>query len=258
MSAARRMPPKLLTSAFGYILIGATVLAAGLASILPQYARVVSDQALGRSVQTRTESAALEFARALQSDWEEVQFLAQTVATSPQDEVRAQLDGVVGSGVRVSWIGYAGLSGLVVTSSNNLLEGVDVSARPWFDAGLRGMYAGDVHDALLLSRMLGATEDNPLRFIDFALPVADDDGDVIGVLASHTTFDWVEQFLSESAAVRGIELYLLSATGAVVFTTDEAFTNPQSVPSLRAAATGIATQMQETWPDGEGFCRKLF
>lgn len=250
MPAARKVPPKLLTSAFAYLLVGATVLAAGLAAILPQYARVASDQALGQSVQTRTESAALEFARLLHSDWEELRFVADAMPTGPQEELRAVLNGIVGSGTRISWVGYTALDGTVATSSGGLLEGADVSTRPWFAAGLRGPFAGDLHDAVLLSNLLGGTDDDPLRFIDFALPVRDGNGDVIGVLGSHTTFDWVEQFLTESATVRGLDLYLVNAEGAVIFTTDPALTDPRDVPSLRAAATGIAAQMQETWPDG--------
>lgn len=250
---AQKTPPRLATSVFGCFLLGAVLLAAGLAGFVPEYARTVSDRALERAVQTRTESAALDFARALHADWQEVQHLAQSVGGMPAAQLRGALDGLVGSGARVSWAGLTGLDGRVIAGSGGLLDGVDVSARPWFEAGLRGGFAGDVHDAVLLNRLLGGDEADPLRFIDFALPVENGDGGVMGVLATHTTFAWVEAFLSESAAVRDMDLYLVNSAGQVVFATGEAPADVDSVAVLRSAVTGVAARTREIWPDGREY-----
>ncbi|MCV4861533.1 hypothetical protein OFB63_36340, partial [Escherichia coli] len=53
-----------------------------------------------------------------------------------------------------SWIGLTDLGGIVRASTGGLLMGADVSQRPWFPGGLKGPHLGDVHDALLLSRLL--------------------------------------------------------------------------------------------------------
>ena len=249
----KNLPPRLVASAFGYLLGGAILFGIALMLVMPRYSQAITDRTLDRSVMTRTESLALDFARKLYADWEDIAHLASVSADLPVDELRARLDGLVGTGSRVSWVGFAGLDGTVIASSGSLLEGVDVSARPWFAAGLRGGFAGDVHDAVLLSRLLGGTDTHPLRFIDFALPVLNDAGDLIGVLASHTTFDWVEQYLQESAIARSIDVYLVNAAGQVAFATDDTPVDLASVQSLRAAATGIAAQTRETWPDGQEY-----
>ena len=254
MAQAHKTPPRLALSVLGCFLLGAMLLAGALAAFVPEYSRAVTDRALDQSVQTRTQSAALDFARALQSDWQEVRHLAGIAGATPPGQMRAALDGLVGSGSRVSWAGFTGLDGRVIAASGGLLEEMDVSARPWFEAGLRGPFAGDVHDAVLLNRLLGGDEDEPLRFIDFALPVRDPEtGEVTGVLASHTTFGWLERFLSETAEVRNLDLFLVDATGAVVFATDPSEADVRSVQALRAAATGTAAQTREVWPDGQEY-----
>lgn len=249
----KNLPPRLIASAFGYLLVGAILFGAALLTLMPKYSKAITDQTLDRSVITNTESLALDFARALYSDWEEIAYLAAIAANLSTEDLHARFDGIVGTGSRISWVGLTGLDGHVIAASGGLLEGVDVSARPWFAAGLRGAFAGDVHDAVLLSRLLGGTEFNPLRFIDFAMPVLNDAGNVIGVLASHTTFDWVERYLRESADKRDIDIYLVGAGGNVAFTTDHTKVDLASVQSLRAAATGIAAQTRETWPDGQEY-----
>ena len=257
MPVVPKAPPRLATSVFGCFLLGAVLLAAGLAGFVPQYSSAVSDRSLARSVETKTESAALDLARALHADWQEVRHLAQSVGSMAPAQARGALDGLVGSGARVSWAGLAGLDGRVITASGGLLDGVDVSARPWFEAGLRGGFAGDVHDAVLLNRLLGGDEADPLRFIDFALPVEDGAGNAMGVLASHTTFAWVEAFLTESAAVRDIDLYLVNSAGQVVFATGEAPAEIDAVGVLRAAVTGMTAQTREVWPDGREYFAKV-
>jgi len=253
MHGAQKTPPRLAVSAFGCFLQGAILLAIGLAGFVPEYSRAVSDRALDRIAQTTTRSTALEFARALHADWQAVHHLAQSVGTMSPESARAALDGLTGSGARTSWAGLAGLDGRVIAGSGGLLDGADVSARPWFEAGLRGGFAGDVHDAVLLNRLLGGNEEDPIRFIDFALPVEDAGGNVMGVLASHTSFAWVEAFLTESAAVRDIDLYLVNANGQLIFATDEAHREIDAVAALRAAVMGVVAQTREIWPDGREY-----
>lgn len=251
MPATQTVPPRLATSVFGCFLLGALLLAALIAGVAPGYWRGVSDRALDRVVQTQTRSTALDFARALHADWERVNNLAQSIGTMTPEEARVALDVLAGGGTRISWAGLAGLDGQVIAASGGLLEGVDVSARPWFEAGLRSGFAGDVHDAVLLNRLLGGDEADPLRFIDFAVPVKDSEGSVVGVIATRTSFGWIEQFLTESAAVRDVDLFLVNLAGQVVFATVDTPVDTRSVQVLRAAATGVATQTREVWPDGD-------
>ncbi|WP_179208844.1 MULTISPECIES: cache domain-containing protein [Salinicola] len=101
-----------------------------------------------------------------------------------------------------AWMGVADTDGRVRQAVNGSLLGQSVEARPWFQAGLRGPYTGDPHEALLLAKLLPPNANGePLRFIDFAAPITNDEGEVIGVLGAHAHWSWVTAIV-ESAVWR--------------------------------------------------------
>lgn len=90
------------------------------------------------------------------------------------------------------WLGVAGLEGKVLQATESILVGSAVDQRPWFKAAQAGPYAGDIHEAVLLAKHLPQLKaDEPLRFIDFASPIVQPDGQLRGVLAAHASWDWV-------------------------------------------------------------------
>lgn len=119
-----------------------------------------------------------------------------------------------------AWIGLTDAHGKVIAATDGLLEGVDVSTRPWFSEGLKGPYVGDVHPAVLLSKHLPAPPDGILRFVDVASPVYDAKGQVIGVLCSHLTWEWARQLIEFIHEVTNTkfqsEIFILNAKGKVL------------------------------------------
>ncbi len=69
-----------------------------------------------------------------------------------RDAQRALLERLQRAVPNYAWIGLAGPDGRVLVSTSGLLEGEDVSSRPWFAAGRQGPAALDVHEAKLLQR----------------------------------------------------------------------------------------------------------
>ncbi|MFC7737730.1 diguanylate cyclase domain-containing protein [Roseomonas sp. GCM10028921] len=122
-----------------------------------------------------------------------------------------------------SWIGFAGLDGRVIAATGGLLEGMDVSARPWFRPGLAGLHLGDVHPAVLLAKLLPRSKGGGegAYFVDAAAPVYSPEGRVLGVLAGHLTWRWVETVHAEVAALGPRHLApvlrVLAADGTVLF-----------------------------------------
>ncbi|MFB8791094.1 MAG: hypothetical protein U7123_20150 [Potamolinea sp.] len=92
-----------------------------------------------------------------------------------------------------AWIGLANPEGKVVVSTGKILEGANVSQRPWFINGQTTPYVGDVHEAILLSKLLPNPTDEPLRFVDFTSVVTDIQNNSIGVLASHLSWIWAKK-----------------------------------------------------------------
>ena len=123
------------------------------------------------------------------------------------DELRAVLHGLQRTLPAYVWIGFAEPGGRVRVATRRLLEGVDVSERPWFASGLRDASAQDVHEARLLESLLAPNPDgSPFRFVDVAVPVRDGSGATIGVLAAHLSWNWASQLRDEVLATRRPEL----------------------------------------------------
>ncbi len=162
-----------------------------------------------------------------------------------------------------SWIGVAGLDGKVQVSAKGVLEGADVSKRPWFSDALHAKYAGDVHEAKLLAKLL-PQRDEPWRFVDVAFPVPDDAGQPQGVLGVHLSWEWARDVersvIAPIAARRQVEALIVDAKGTVILDPPGWQGSKLSLDSLRAAqARKEGGYLVEKWPDGEfwlvGFAR---
>lgn len=152
---------------------------------------------------------------------------------------------------RYAWIGVADVQGTVRAASNGLLEGSNVKERPWFRSGMAGPAAGDVHEAKLLAALLPASPDNtPLRLLDFAAPIRDERGGVIGVLGAHTDWNWARDVItgvrSETIHERGVEVFVLERAGRVLHGPQEL----RLAPSVDASQLIDGRAERLTWSDG--------
>ena len=241
-----------------YFFVMATLLVvsfAGLA-LLRSSTHALEEDALDRAVRTRTVAAGQMLTRTLHADWRDLQHLAGRLAANGA-AADGLMDGMRGDGARVSWIGHAGVDGIVLTATGGMLTGVDVGTRPWFRNGLRGPFAGDVHEAVLLAQLLGGEGDEPLRFVDLALPVLGAEDEPTGVVGMHIDAAWVENLLEDAAGSLGVDLFLVNYTGAVVLSSREAGTAIGDLDVLRAAQVGTQHAGHEVWPDGREYFSSL-
>src|SRR5262249_39176116 len=121
-----------------------------------------------------------------------------------------------------AWIGFADPQGRVMSATDNLLLGKQVDQRPWFQAGLKGPFLGDVHEAKLLASLLPKqATGEPLRLIDFAVPVYDAQNKLRGVLGAHAHWTWVTQIvesvITDTAARRQVEALISSPQGDILY-----------------------------------------
>lgn len=119
-----------------------------------------------------------------------------------------------------AWIGLVAPDGVVLSSTDNLLKGMNVGHRPWFQAATERPFLGDAHEALLLEEKLSNPSSSPLRFVDIAVPVLSDDGELLAVLGAHLYLDWVanmgESFLAPLQERLQSELIVASRTGDIL------------------------------------------
>lgn len=242
---------------YGFVLLG--MLAVGLtgAIVLNTRASSLVDSTLDRAVRLRTESAGENIAFNLHADWGDLKFLADTIPGSNSQVITGLMDGMRGDGQRISWIGYADIDGQVLQASDGLLVGENVSTRPWFRNGLQGPYAGDVHEAVLLANLLESDQPGGLRFVDLAMPVKREDGQLLGVVGVHINFAWAENFLKNQSETLGLDLYLSGPDGQVIVSTKGSTPTAEEVRVLRAAQPATQTATRETWPDGNTYFSSL-
>ena len=233
----------------GFVLMGLLIAALGVLTFVKDQHRIYQESALERAVKVRLNGIELGLGRALNTNWEQLNFLAQTIPEMTPEARRAALDVTVGDGNRVAWVGLTSPEGVVLSSSNGLLEGESVAELPWFQKGFQQDYAGDKHGAILLNELLNNKSKTPIQFIDLARPIVDGEGNTIGVLGMHIKFDWVIKHVSESAIALGMNAYLVNEAGQVVLATDGAQYDRLDLASIRSATAGFSGSQLEVWPD---------
>jgi hypothetical protein len=224
--------------------------------ILPMLADVsrsiTQRQAIGILQATAT-SVAEQLGRDLQGQWQEVTRLAAFAEQGDEKALlRQRLETIVATNGQYAWLGLADPAGMVVVATGGLLEGASVIERPWFKAGLSGPFAGDVHGALLLQKYLAPNATEPLRLIDFALPVKRN-GVPAGVLGAHVRWETVRELFKKPRAGGSIEVMLLSRDGSVLIGPPEMEGKRLRLASALAAGQGISRAGVETWSDGKAY-----
>jgi diguanylate cyclase (GGDEF)-like protein len=167
--------------------------------------------------------------------------------------VRHELDKVKAASEGYAWIGLATPAGTVLASTDGILEGADVSERPWFQKASRSAFVGDLHPAVLLEKELNAGGMEPLRLLDIAVPVIAQDGNNRGVLGAHIDWRWVKSLAGMIPARRGADFLIIAADNSVLLGPPDLQDKPlpaELVSRLRGQKTGYTEQR---WPDGKTY-----
>ncbi|HWJ93491.1 MAG TPA: PAS domain S-box protein, partial [Telluria sp.] len=169
---------------------------------------------------------------------------------------RAILEQVQRSYGYYAWIGLVDMQGAVHAATGGLLEGANVGQRPWYKNALAGQNVDDVHEAVLLAKLL-PKQDEPRRFVDVAFPYRGPDGKPAGVLGAHLSWEWardVERSIIAPIAARGrVDALILSASGKVLLGPKDVLGTTLAQPSFKAAQRDGDGYMVEKWPDGSSY-----
>jgi PAS domain S-box-containing protein len=203
--------------------------------------------------------------RGMQERYREVRLMARRPdLTAPASSVatrRAVLNDRQSTFRHYAWIGLAGLDGRVIAATQGMLEGADVSVRPWFRNALVGNYVGDVHDAKLLARLLPAPNGEPKRFVDIAFPYLNSDGKPAGVLGVHLSWQWAREVRDSVIGPEerpSLQAIVASSDGTILLGPDAMMHRPLSATSLSALRTRANGYLVEYGTQGNylvGFAR---
>jgi diguanylate cyclase (GGDEF)-like protein len=129
------------------------------------------------------------------------------------DQLRARMPAL-------AWIGLLSAEGTVLVGSDRILEGVDISQRPVYREAIDGLFIGDVHEAVLLEKLLPNPTGETMKFVDISWPIRDADGQLLAVLATHLSWSWAEEIsqslLRSTQLRRQAEFFVLAADGTVL------------------------------------------
>lgn len=175
------------------------------------------------------------------------------------EEIQTLLEQLKASFPSFSWVGYLNHEGTVTASTGGILKGENIAERPVFKEGIKGKFIGDVHEAVLLSKLLPNPTGEPLQFVDISMPVIGSDGQTTGVLAAHLSWEWSKEVQRTILApqldhTRDMELFIISKTdGTVLLGPDGMVGHPLSIDSMKQAQAGKNGWELVNWPDGKRY-----
>ncbi|MEY8738375.1 diguanylate cyclase [Bacillales bacterium AN1005] len=158
-----------------------------------------------------------------------------------------------------SWIGFTNEKGIVKAATDNILLDVDISERPVFKEATVKPFIGDVHEAVLLSRLLPNPSGEPLQFVDISLPIFNDKKEFKGVLATHLSWEWAKEV--ETSVFQPLirskdktEVFIVSKNNnTVLLGPDEWIGEKLDLKAVNSAHSGRNSWSLEEWSNGEKY-----
>lgn len=176
-------------------------------------------------------------------------------------DVRRLLDSLQKEIPSIAWIGFTDPHGLVLASSNGILENVSIAQRPVYLEGRNGLFIGDVHEAVLLAKLLPNPSGEAMKFVDISLPIFASDGSLAGVLASHLSWAWAdevrESILGPSQDRHMVEFFVIGQDRGILLGPQEMIGQKLELPALEGLKPGQSRWQVQQWPDGNDYLTGL-
>jgi hypothetical protein len=158
-----------------------------------------------------------------------------------------------------TWVGFLDNEGNVLSSTDQILQGTNISQRPVFQEGLKGTYIGDVHDAVLLSKLLPNPSGEALQFVDVSVPVTGKQGQISAVLAAHLSWEWSREVEASivnplKARLKGLEVFVVSKKDDTILLGPEALVGKRMTNEvLQKARSGNSSWVIEQERNQESY-----
>lgn len=208
---------------------------------------------IGNSMTGLAQSLARQLDSTMWSRANQIAALSRIEALKNPAVAQSTIDELKRRDPTLAWIGMTDASGRVVAASNGLLLGVDISRRPVHQEGMKGLFVGDVHDAVALRGKVPYQTGETPKFVDVSAPLMKEDGTIVGVLAAHYSWEWalasIQQLIEPLSDRKGLTLYILSADGTVLIGPEASIGKPLPVPTLPAGKLRDGWS-SDVWPDG--------
>ncbi len=230
-------------------------------TLLSVVAGARSEQQLEQEIGRSLSEAAFQMSEKLDADmWarsKQIRVLAKIDAVRDWAIAQKMVDELKATDPTLAWVGVTNTTGTIVASSGGILLGADASSRPVYQNGIKGHFVGDVHEAVMLAKLLPNPTGEPMKFVDVSTPLKDDSGTTVGVLAAHFSWAWardVQQVLFRPMRDRrGLESFIVSTDGTVLLGPEGSLGRALPITSVTASKSNGVGWTTETWPDGQAY-----
>lgn len=238
------------------------LLSATLGSLMSQRSTAAIEQEIGVSLAGTAYQMSDKMDNFMWSRASEVKLLTELDPLkdiSDPKAIQVLLDQLQSSFTSFSWIGFMNTEGEVLAATDGILVGKNIAERPVFTEGINGFFTGDVHEAVLLAKLLPNPSGEPLQFVDVSYAVKNDAGDTVGVLAAHLSWEWakeVERTLLQPQIDhdKDFELFIVSRQDNTVLLGPDGWAGRTiNISSVGNAQSGLNSWELERWPDGNNY-----
>lgn len=190
----------------------------------------------------------------------EVEIISEMQTIKEQEnlnEIDQLLNQVKESFPAFSWIGLTNEAGEVVSSTDDILKGIDISERPVYQEALERPFIGDVHEAVLLAELLPNPTGEPMKFVDISMPITTDGGVFTGVLAAHLSWEWAKEvemaMLNTLKGRENLEILIVGKNHDVLLGPEEMLGHTLDFNELKQGESDQAAWAVEKWEDGKEY-----
>lgn len=153
-----------------------------------------------------------------------------------------------------TWIGFADRQGVIQVSTSKHQIGQHVADRHWYQSAKSQPTTIDVNDITPTSGLTSKRVGDPWRFIDVAAPVRTAQGQYLGVLGAHLSWDWLvgqhRRFSESLLRERHAEIIVADSQGVVRLVAPGVQKGSlRDLESFQRAQRRESGWVKERWPD---------
>jgi diguanylate cyclase (GGDEF)-like protein len=193
------------------------------------------------------------------SRFKEIQIISELEAVKqpePTLEVQKLLTKLQESLPSFSWVGLTDQNGIVTSATKGILVGQNISERPVFQNAKNEPFIGDVHDAVLLAKLIPNKNGEPLQLVDISTPVYKSDGSFHGVLAAHLSWEWTKEIKNTvlqplEGKRKDVEVFIVSSKDQTILLGPKNLVGQPLKLDLIHQSKNIWKLV--TWPDGKKY-----
>lgn len=214
---------------------------------------------IGMSLSQRAVYSAEKLDTSMYERYREVENLSRRLeiasSTISNLEKQAILNQVQSTYPYYAWMGITDNDGKILAATQGMLVGGNAAKKNWFINEKAGVNVHDVHDAVMLAKLIPSKDGEPVRFVDIAFSFRGKNGNRAGMLGAHLSWEWAKEtrdliFMDASAKT---DFMIVAHDGTVLLGPANLLGKAIATTSFAEASQRKTGYLEEKWPDGRSY-----